>query len=127
MFISMKLGSNELTPFLFVSIVIFCNWLGHTLLLLWGKYKQKKNINFNLPKQTLYVAILIGFIITTNDLTSIYMFKTGADLSISMPIFTAGNVFLTIIFGLLVMKEKINIKQFCGLISIVGGIILLNV
>jgi multidrug transporter EmrE-like cation transporter len=94
---------------------------------LWGKYKQKKNINFNLPKQTLYVAILIGFIITTNDLTSIYMFKTGADLSISMPIFTAGNVFLTIIFGLLVMKEKINIKQFCGLISIVGGIILLNV
>ena len=125
-FVSNKIASTEVTPFLYVLITHFVNMLGHLYFVKRRKIKAKTAL-ISLPASSLWLIALVGLAAATNELSSVFMFKVGAPLSISMPIFTASTVFLIALFGLLILKEKINFKQIAGLCSIIIGIILLNV
>ena len=126
LFISIKVASATITPFLFAFLINLANVIFHGVILLVDKCRGRFSLH-RMQKQTFWVAILIGFLISSNDTTATYMFKTGAPVSIAMPAFSAGVVFLTAIFGVALLNERLSPKKVTGLLAILGGIVLLNV
>jgi len=125
-FMSAKLSSNEITPLLFALIINVVNALGHSSLVLKARLEHCDKYRFSMPSRSWLIALLTGVVIASNDTSVSYMFKSGADLSVAMPIFTSANVFLTVLFGLIIMKEHLKPKQLVGLICIIIGVACLN-
>lgn len=126
LFTCAKLASGSITPFLFAFAMNFVNFLGHGAFVARARMRGRIT-SLAMPGSSLALFLCIGVIITINDTASVYMFKTGAPLSVAMPVFTAGNVFLTVLFGLVIMREKLALRQILGLVCIGAGIALLNV
>ena len=125
-FVTMKVVSADVTPLLFAFLVNVMNVVVHGALLLADKARGRFKFH-KMQRQTFWVAVLIGVFISSNDTMATYMFKANAPMSIAVPVFAAGNVFLTALFGVFVMREGVTRKKVFGLLCIIFGIVLLNV
>lgn len=125
-FVSFKIAGNMATPLLFALIVHIVNFLGHVFLVVMTS-KKKMTESLHISKTMLWLAFVCGCFTAVNDTAIIYMFKTGGPISLAVPIFLAVSVFLTAVFGILIMKEKLSFRRICGLVLIVVSIVMLNV
>lgn len=130
-YISIKLASGGMTPLLFALVLNLANVSGHVIILLWQAFISKAPppvlSRFFMRPGSLLIALGLGMVAAFNDTSSFYMFQNGAPVSVAVPIFTAGNVFLTVIFALLVLKERLSLTRMSGLLMIVLAIGLVNV
>ena len=133
-----KLGAGEGDLIAFLVIVTILNFVGHFCLFLYFIAKNVKNKDaellsavfrrvFKIAPKVALISCGVGFFATLNDMSSMLMFKAGAPLSVSMPIFTSGVVCLTVLFGVLAVKERLDLRQVLGIVMIVAGIGLFNV
>lgn len=125
-FMCNKLASGEVTPFVYAFIISFVNFLGHIFLVVRARVKNGA-MPLKFPTSALVIGLVVGVFITINDTSVLYMFKAGAPLSISMPVLASGSIFITILFGVLVLHERLSLKQGGGLACILLGIVMLNV
>lgn len=125
-FTSFKLVSGSITPFLFALIGNGVNTLGHLFFVARAR-AQGRLPSLALPFSALMLAGLVGCILPVNDSSVVFMFQAGAPMSVALPVLTAGNVFLTVMFGLIVLNETMHFKRVVGLGFIIIGIVLLNV
>lgn len=84
-----------------------------------------QNGTFNFSMQ---LKVILGFLAYMGSFL-IYTFYIirKFDLSYIYPIITGITQVLVVIGGILLFKEKINIFGICGIISIIIGVVLLNI
>ncbi len=124
-FVCFKIGGMVVTAILFGFVANFVNFAGHVTNIL--RKMAFSRFRFSIPWHVFPLALLGGFIVSSNDVSGALMFKAGAPLSIATPVFSAGNVILTVLFGFIVLKETLSSAQRLGLLFAVAGIVLLNV
>lgn len=78
----------------------------------------------NNPKLIFY-AIISGLLIAVFSMFSFKALSTGPGVSVVMPALRIGGVTLVAILGILILKEKLTIQTFFGLIFSTIGIYLL--
>jgi drug/metabolite transporter (DMT)-like permease len=123
-FVATKIGADSVTPFLFAAIALGVNCIGHVVLTGIDMARGKK---IHVPVKALLPVILaIGIIISSNDVNSVLMFAANAPLSISSPLQSTLIVVLSVLFGLIFLKERMNLQQKLGLAAAIIGIAMLN-
>ena len=125
-YLMVKLGSSGSSAFLFAFVTTAVNFLGHVFVIVREKILSKP-VRFRMLPATFMLALVTGVMVAFNDVSAVYMFQNGAPVSVAVPVFTIGNVFLTVLFGLIVFKEKLYWKRASGLVLIILSIGLLNV
>lgn len=70
-------------------------------------------------------AVLAGATIGMVNMCIYLMYNAGAPFSLSSGITRAGPLVLSVILGVLLLKEKINIMEFSGILLSIAGIILI--
>lgn len=130
-YISIKLASDGMTPLLFALVLNLANALGHFFILLRGSFARGGAApgisRFFMRPGSLMIALGLGGIAAINDTSAFYMFQNGAPVSVAIPVFTAGSVFLTVIFALFVLRESLTLTRTAGLFLIILAIGLINV
>lgn len=86
----------------------------------------KGNISTELKNINIY-SFLLAIPIIGIELGYLLLYRAGGNLSYSSALVSSMITFLLVVIGMLVFKEKINIKKIIGIVFCMVGIILLNI
>lgn len=114
-----KLASNLKDPFFTNLLFQFASFT--TALLLYFIFSRK----FEQNPRDIYYALIGGATVSLFSLFSFKALSTGPGLSVVIPILRTGGLTFAAMLGLLVLREKLTIQSFLGLIFSVIGIYLL--
>lgn len=78
----------------------------------------------NQPREIIY-AVIGGILIALFTTLSFKALSSGPGLSVVMPVLRVGGITLVAIFGIIILREKLTLQTFFGLIFSVVGIYLL--
>jgi uncharacterized membrane protein len=70
-------------------------------------------------------AIIMGILVSIGTIAFFYTFKSGANASIAIPIYTIGALLLGVLGGILIFKEAFTLKMAIGILLGIASIILL--
>ena len=73
----------------------------------------------------LALAALAGLGVGLAEILTFVVFQRGVDSSVGTPVIVGGSVLLTVVLGLVVLREALSLPQAGGLLLIVAGIALL--
>lgn len=107
--LSLKAITPETNPFLFMAWVtgIACV----TLVL----YCWVNDISLVISQPGLALAIVAGISVAILDLAFIFMFRKGATVSVTMPLFRVAAITISAIVGMVVFSEQLNTFNVCGI------------
>lgn len=114
-----KLASNLKDPF-FTNLV-FQLASSSTAIILYFMFSRKMESN---PK-ALFFAVLGGITISLFSLFSFKALSTGPGASVVIPTLRIGGITLLVILGIVLLKEKLSLQTFIGLLFSAVGIYLL--
>ena len=114
-----KLASNLKDPF-FTNIVFQLSATTFTIIT-YFIFSRKVENN---PKDIVF-AILGGITIAAFSLFSFKALSTGPGASVVIPVLRIGGIALLVVLGIVVLKEKLSLQTFIGLIFSSIGIYLL--
>ncbi len=91
----------------------------------WLLLLHLKGQPITLSARGLGLAALAGLGVGLAEILTFVVFSRGVPSSVGTPVIVGGSVLLTAVLGLLVLRETLSWAQVLGLLSIVGGIVLL--
>ncbi len=124
-YIFLKLGGGVRVPPMFGVVEAGAVCVFHAALFFLTRRRIGNGVALS-PKVT-GLALVGGILIMCNIYSSFFMFRSGGELSITIPVLGVSTIFLTVLFGIIALKEKLNTKQKAGLVLALAAIVLLNV
>ena len=124
-FLLYRLGSQTMNPFFFAFIVNAINFIGHAVNV--GRLRMTQKVSLAVPASMIGLACLIGLCVSSNDVNAVLIFGAGAPMSVAMPVLSSAIVLLTVLFGVMLLRERLSKIQILGMVCAVIGIGLLNV
>lgn len=114
-----KLGSNLNDPFF--SNLVFQIGTFSTAVILYLVFSRRVE---NQPKDIFY-AVIGGVLISIFTTFSFKALSIGPGVSTVMPVLRIGGVVLIFILGIIILKEKLTLQTFLGLLFSIIGVYLL--
>lgn len=108
--LSMRAITPTTNPFAFMAIVV-----GVASVSLAG-FCFYKGTSLQLPSGVLPVAIMAGIAVSILDVAFILMFRAGAKISISMPLFGVAGILLSVLIGCAFLHETVTLMKFIGIL-----------
>ncbi len=71
-------------------------------------------------------VFLTVFFILTNFYAILAMFYWGAPMVLSIPLSSTGSILLSVLFGVLILREPLNRRKICGIVLALLAIFLIN-
>jgi len=93
--------------------------------LLFFLFLKMSGKNMSVSREGVLFAIVSGLFVGLASIAFIKMFSSGGNLSIGSPIVRIGMVVLAAVFGVLILKETLSVRQIIGIIISVFGLSLL--
>ncbi len=104
------------------------NTISALVLLVYILFAKYKGFKLFATQQGLMFAVIAGIFIGIASMTFIKVFSSGSSLSVGVTIVRVGMIIIGITLGVLVLQEKLDIRQIVGAImALIGlGLILLK-
>ncbi|MDB5478559.1 MAG: hypothetical protein JWM96_1054 [Alphaproteobacteria bacterium] len=118
--LSMRAITPETNPFLFMAIV---TGLASVSLVL---YCMFSGISLSLGRNAAFLALLAGLSVTALDLGLIFMFRKGATVAVSMPLFRVCSIVISALMGFVLFREGVNPVKMAGIVLACIAVYLLN-
>ncbi len=81
--------------------------------------------NIEIQKEGLISATFAGIFVGLTSIFFIKMFVSGVNLSVGVPLVRVGMIIISILLGVLLLKETLNLKQTLGIVLALIGMFLL--
>jgi uncharacterized membrane protein len=120
-----RFAQGFIDPLYFAFCAISTACLLHVVAAFFVRFKRGASMRFD-PKRAL-LAVFCGVCVASNDVNYFLSFVAGGKVSIVTPYFSTLAIALSVIFGLLILKERLTRKLIIGLIAAMIGVVLLNV
>lgn len=118
-----KLGGEQALPQVFLVYSFFIQSLINSILLITFR---NKGFPLVLKGRMRLWILWVAAIYVLNEMTFMSIYRMGAPYSLSMTIFSLTGIVILTFFGLLVLKEKIALKQIAGIVLALISIVLIR-
>lgn len=107
--LGLRFISPDTNPFAFMAIVT-----GAAAALL-GVFAVSQGIDFAMPSSVLSIAALAGLSVAILDVAFIFMFRAGAKVSVSVPLFRVSAILISTIIGCSFFGETLTVMKGSGI------------
>jgi len=113
-----KLASGKINDNLGATIM---NMVAFLVTLIWLVIRNYSGEHLSFTKPGIIYAVLAGIFVGLASIFFIRMFALGINLSVGVPLVRVGMIVLGSFFGVLILKDGINLKYIVGfLFSVIG-------
>ena len=88
-------------------------------------YFKMSGQNLVFTKSSLVLLILAGIFTALGEFFFLFMYAKGSPITIGNPVVVGGTVLVSMILGVIVLKEPMNITKVAGTIFVLIGLVLL--
>jgi len=120
--ISTKSIPGEVNPFAALSLTYIVAAVSSVVIFL--VTSDQKNLLTEVSK-TNWASIVLGFSIIGLEVGYIFLYRAGWKISTASLVANIGVAVVLLIVGLLLYKESLSIRQFCGIAACAAGLVLI--
>jgi len=117
-----KLSADKLSPIIAAVFITGASFAIAVIAMITLKISGQA-ITFN--KNMLLFPILAGVFAGVADVLYLFMFSSGAPITIGNPIVVGGTVFVAVVLGLVILREPLTVIKGIGIILVLIGLVLL--